>query len=263
MMVPELLAFPGTGFAADAPPPPGAPPQEQKEYLANAICEQRRAREAELAQSDSVVKQALAEMLKAPELQTCEVRERWRWRDDGAMEPPSRSPRDPRPGQWFAATVEALLWFAVGLFVIVTGWWLWRHAPKAFSHARPRVVKSGSRLVQGRDEITVPPDAGLGDAAWQLWSEGQSREALRMLYQGSLAGLAIRRGLPVRPSATEVECLRLATAQLTDPELLEFLRRLTRAWQVTAYAHRSPDEAEVHSLCAEWPRHFARATRNE
>ena len=84
-----------------------------------------------------------------------------------------------------------------------------------------------------------------------------------MLYQGSLAGLAIRRGLPVRPSATEVECLRLATAQLTDPELLEFLRRLTRAWQVTAYAHRSPDEAEVHSLCAEWPRHFARATRNE
>lgn len=254
MMGAALLAFPGTIYAADAPP------QREREYLTTAICEQRRAREAELAQSDSVVKQALAETLQEPELQICEIRERWRWREDDAVEPPSRSPRDPRPGQWFAATVEALLWFAVGLFIAVAGWWLWRHAPGAFSQARQRVVKSGARLVQGRDEITVPPAAGLGDTAWQLWIEGQPREALRMLYQGSLAGLATRRGLPVRPSATELECLRLATAHLTDLELLEFLRRLTRAWQATAYAHRLPDEADARSLCAEWPRHFAKAT---
>jgi hypothetical protein len=254
MMGPALLALPGAVYAADAPA------QGERESLAPAICEQRRAREAELAQSDSVVKQTLAKTLKEPELQICEVREHWRWREDGAVEPPSRSPRDPRPGQWFAATVETLLWFAVGLFIAVAGWWLWRHAPGAFSQARQRAVKSGSPLVQGRDEVTVPPDAGLGDTAWQLWSEGQPREALRMLYQGSLAGLATWHSLPVRPSATEVECLRLATAHLTDPELLGFMRRLTRAWQAIAYAHRVPDATEAHGLCAEWPQHFAKAT---
>jgi hypothetical protein len=82
---------------------------------------------------------------------------------------------------------------------------------------------------------------------------------LRLLYQGSLAGLATQHGLPIRASATEDECLRLAATQLADPELLHFLRRLTRAWQATAYGHQSPDDMVAWNLCKAWPRHFASA----
>ena len=156
--------------------------------------------------------------------------------------------------------VEALLWFAMGVFIAVVIGWLWHRAPGAFRRAGPHVVKSSPRWVQGRNEMTGPPDAGLGDAAWRLWTEGQPREALRMLYQGSLAGLATQCGLPIRPGMTEEECLGLVVAQLTDAELLGFLHRLTPIWQATAYAHRLPDEADARSLCVEWPRHFAKGS---
>ncbi len=254
-----LLMIPLENFAAEAPSRSNPPPPAIEESLMNPLCEQRRVREVELAQAGSSIKQALAETLKEPELHVCQVQERWRWRDDNSTESPPRSPPDPRPGQWFAATIELLLWLAVGLFIAVAGWWLWRRTPRAFTRARQRAAQSGPRLVQGRNEITIPPDAGLGDTAWRLWTEGQPREALRLLYQGSLAGLAAQHGLPVRPSATEDDCLRLAVAQLANPELLGFLRRLTRAWQAIAYAHRIPDEADARSLCLEWPRHFAAA----
>jgi len=254
-----LLMIPLENFVAEAPARSNPPPPAIEESLMNPLCEQRRVREVELAQAGSSIKQALAETLKEPELHVCQVQERWRWRDDNSTESPPRSPPDPRPGQWFAATIELLLWLAVGLFIAVAGWWLWRRTPRAFTRARQRAAQSGPRLVQGRNEITIPPDAGLGDTAWRLWTEGQPREALRLLYQGSLAGLAAQHGLPVRSSATEDDCLRLAVAQLANPELLGFLRRLTRAWQAIAYAHRIPDEADARSLCLEWPRHFAAA----
>ena len=155
--------------------------------------------------------------------------------------------------------IEALLWVAMGLCIIVAIGWLWRRTPNAVNRAGQRVVKSGPQWVQGRHDVLAPPDAGLGEAAWRLWIEGQPREALRVLYQGSLAGLATQCGLPIRPSMTEEECLRLVAAQLTDAALLDFLRRLTPIWQATAYAHRLPDAADAQRLCVEWPQHFAKA----
>jgi len=238
-----LLAAPEVGWTAAEP--------------AHFLCEERRTREARLAQADSPVKQALAEALQEPELRVCQVQQRWGWREDKRVKPPERALRDPRLAQRFAAVIEMLLWFTLGLSIVVAVWWLWRRAPRTLARARHHVAQAGPGFVQGRDEMTVPPDARLGDAAWRLWIEGQPREALRMLYQGSLAGLATQRGLPVRTSATEDECLRLAAAQLADPELLCFLRRLTRAWQATAYAHRLPDEIDARDLCTEWSRHFA------
>ncbi len=85
------------------------------------------------------------------------------------------------------------------------------------------------------------------------------REALRLLYQGSLAGLATQYGLPMRASVTEEECLRLAAAQLADPQLIEFLRHLIHAWQATAYGRQPPEDAVARKLCDAWPRHFASA----
>ena len=39
-------------------------------------------------------------------------------------------------------------------------------------------------------------------------------------------------------------------------DLAAFFRRLTRAWQATAYAHRPPDDAGAEMLLRDWIAHF-------
>jgi len=246
-----LAAIPLESAAAEGSPPRARP------WLHQTFCAQQRAREAELAGAASPVKRALAETLREPELQTCEIQDHWRWRDE-SRDPQSEWRSSHTAGQWFAAMIEYGLWFALGVAIAMAGWWRWRQPRRATSPRRRHAAVQPS-LRAGWNAQTAPPDAELGAAAWRLWNAGQPREALRVLYQGSLAGLAIRHGLPVAASATEDECLRLAVAQLHDPELLEFLRQLTRCWQATAYAHRPPAETDTRRLCEEWPRHFATA----
>ncbi|MDG4551481.1 MAG: DUF4129 domain-containing protein [Candidatus Contendobacter sp.] len=219
-------------------------------------CAQSRARMAELAEATDPVRQALAETLRDPELRTCVTQERWRWRERDQPEPPP----EPRTSadtlaHWFALGVEYALWFALGLVVAVAGWRLWR-LPTIPRGPRPRRARVKPAPLLGRDDPVAPPDAALGEVAWRLWTAGQPREAMRTLYRGSLAGLAIHHGVPVAVGATEEDCLRLAAARLGDSELLEFFRRLTRVWQATAYAHRPPNATGARALCVEWPRHF-------
>lgn len=253
-----LAVVPLDGFAADAPPQPNPPPPSGREVLVKALCDQRREREAELAGAVSPVKRALAETLREPELQTCETQERWRWRDDDPPRDPLRLRSPHEAGRWFAAVIEYALWFALGVFVAMAGGWLWRQPPRASGPPRRRAAARPSPI-RSWNGFAAPPDSGLGADAWRLWSAGQPREALRVLYQGSLVGLATRHGLPVAASATEEDCLRLVAARLSDPELLGFFCRLTHVWQATAYAHRPPAEADARRLCEEWPRHFAAA----
>jgi hypothetical protein len=255
----SLSALPVAGWAAAE----SSPEAKNPATVIHPLCEMRRARAAELAEAVSPVKQELAELLREPELQVCAVRERWRFQESDS---PKRSAepltvRSPHTGLawWFATVVEYLLWFATGVFLAVAGWWLWRRAPHRFVPRRRRPAAPIPRLARGRDETVAPPDAELGAAAWRLWTMGQPRAALRLLYQGSLAGLTAHHAVPLPASATEEDCLRLVAARLADPELRDFFQRLTQVWQAAAYGHRPPDDATVESLCAAWTRHFAAA----
>lgn len=246
----SLAALPITGSAAESTAAEPAP-------VVHPLCEARRARAAELAESDSPVKRELAEILREPDLQICEVQDRWHFREDGWPRE-SAAVRSPHAGlEWrFATVVEYLLWLATGVFLALTGWWLWLRAPHRSASGRRPVSAPPPPLVRGRDKIVAPP-AELGAAAWRLWTTGQTREALRLLYQGSLAGLTTHYATPVPASATEEECLRLVAARLADPDLFDFFQQLTRVWQAAAYGHRPPGDAAVQSLCAAWTRHFA------
>lgn len=239
-----VLTVPGVSMAAEP---------------VKSLCEQHHEREAQLAQASSPVQRALAETLKEPELQVCERQEQWQWRDDLPDAPAESGNRENFLARWFAATVEIMLWFALGLFMGIAVWWLWQRRPGGPLLDKRRIAQSGAPPASGRHQIPASPAADLGAAAWQLWNAGQPREALRRLYQGSLAGLATQRGLPIRASVTEDECLRLAVAQLADPQLIDFLRRLIHAWQATAYGRQPPDDVTARNLCEEWPCHFASA----
>lgn len=237
-----LLALPMPGLSAEPIPSP---------------CTQRREREMQLAQAASPVQQALAETLREPELQICAVQQRWHWRETDQAHPVAPHPESHDGARLFAALIELLLWCALGVGAALFGGWLWRQAPGTLLPRRRTVTTRAAPLRTGYDALLLPPDAGLGATAWQLWQNGQARAALRLLYQGSLAGLASQYGIILPDSATEDESLRLITAQLGDAELLDFYRRLIRAWQLAAYGHYLPDAREAAALCAAWPRHFA------
>lgn len=253
-MLGMLLAL-GLGFWM-IPDPALAEPR-----LSLSPCELHRWRVEALEKATSPVQRELAEMLKEPDLQVCAHQQRWQWRDDSpdAADAPAESGRgEHRLARWFAAALEMALWLALGLFMAITVRWLWRRRPGQASLGKRRMGRSGASPIQGGHAVTpAPPAADLGAAAWNLWNAGQPREALRLLYQGSLAGLATQYGLPLRASVTEEECLRLTAAHLTDPPLIDFLRDLIHAWQATAYGCQPPDEAVARKLCEEWPRRFA------
>jgi hypothetical protein len=118
----------------------------------------------------------------------------------------------------------------------------------------------------GRGKPTAPPvselphlvepdnpglPADVPAAARTLIASGGTRAALALLYRASLERVARRHTLEIPESATETECLVIAAGTRHHAEA-ELLRRLTRAWQRTAYAHRSPSAAELDTLLRDW-----------
>jgi len=105
-------------------------------------------------------------------------------------------------------------------------------------------------------EESLPDDVAA--AARQLWDSGNRREALRLLYRGALSRLISRDRLPLKPSATEGDCLRLATRRVPASRF-GYFRSLTETWQTTAYGHREPDDDLGLALIHEWNAHFGGA----
>lgn len=101
---------------------------------------------------------------------------------------------------------------------------------------------------------SLPDD--IAAEARRLWQAGQVRAALGLLYRGSLSQLVNERQLALHNSMTEGDVLEAARTGRLPGELIEYLARLTRAWQSVAYAHRPPPGPEAEGLFADWPARF-------
>ena len=86
----------------------------------------------------------------------------------------------------------------------------------------------------------------------RLWNEAEQREALSLIYRAALAALIERFHCDLYAADTEGDCLVKARQMLTGTDI-DYLGRLTRAWQLAAYAHVLPEEAEFADLCRCWP----------
>ena len=93
----------------------------------------------------------------------------------------------------------------------------------------------------------------------RLWQNGQHRQALSLLYRGSLSRLVNDHRLELNDSMTEGDVLNCARSASLPDDLLDFLQQLTLAWQTVAYAHRQPAENNVDSLLNDWPTLFEKA----
>lgn len=118
----------------------------------------------------------------------------------------------------------------------------------------PWLRGSGRRVAQAQpvaQTIAVAaPEALPADVAAAvrlLWRQGRQREALALLYRGSVEAMARQAGVELPPGATEAHCLRAARA-LPRATARELFARVVGVWQYAAYAGRLPEDGEFEAL---------------
>jgi len=155
-----------------------------------------------------------------------------------------------------ASVIRALLWLAAITGILSAAVLLIRRTGRPSGQARDvaREVDLPTELL-GMDvrEESLPDD--VAGSARRLWEDDHPREALRLLYRGALSHLISIDRLPLRPSATEGDCLRLATPRIS-PVRLAYMTALTNAWQESAYGHRHTKPEDGHYLIEQWNAHF-------
>jgi hypothetical protein len=154
-------------------------------------------------------------------------------------------------GQALAKIIEVALWVLAGVAVAYALWFLVRLLPRGGDEPprepyRPPPALFGMELAPE----TLPADVGA--AAADLVRAGKLREALSLLYRGSLSNLVHKRGVQLLASHTEAEVL-----SLSGREIHSYLEKLIDAWRLCAYAKRSPGAAEVERLAQDYRASFA------
>ena len=195
----------------------------------------------------------IAEVLKAPEFPH-EI-EAMRWQRRNPLEPEDRRPNDRQNGgdaswllslgQALAKAAQVLFWIAAGAVLAYALWWLARMLPRGREPVAEAYRPPASLF--GMDIAPEKLPADVGAAAAALARAGRLREALSLLYRGSLSDLVHRRGVELLASHTELEALELARKRL-DPDRSAYLQTLVRSWRECAYSRRAPGATEVEHL---------------
>lgn len=110
----------------------------------------------------------------------------------------------------------------------------------------------GPRILMGMDIASENLPDDIVGAARAAWAAGRLREAVSLLYRGSLSRLVEQQRLPIRDSDTEDDCLQ-HVAQAGDGPVTSFFRQLTLVWVRAAYAGREAQAPEFDRLCSTWP----------
>ena len=146
--------------------------------------------------------------------------------------------------------VSLLLAFIIYLFIKA------RYLTK-FEIRKKEKIKEVPEVLFG---MKITPDSLPDDIiseATQLWENKQYREALSLLYRGSLSILVNQDKVDLNSSMTEQNILDCARDAKLSANRITYLSKLTRSWQTLAYAHRIPQETDIQTLFNEWPTQFS------
>jgi len=197
--------------------------------------------------------QALETAEQDPLLNQQQTRQRWirtQWDWDVPEVPDSdQQPWSFPLAQYLARLGELLLWLlaaglVLALLLTARRWWPWMR--RAVRRRRPPVPTPAHT----RTPVAEPPlPSDLLAHARALWQAGARRQALAVLYRGSVARLSEASNTPLPASATEAECLHLARG-LTAAGQHSAFAHLVQVWQRAAYAGRWPSDADFETLGA-------------
>lgn len=150
-----------------------------------------------------------------------------------------------------AAVIEVLLW---ALLAALVAYLIWRFRLWTYLTRTERVAGERVTVLMG---MSVEPESLPDDPAAEalsLWRSGEQRRASSLLYRATLVALLDRHRVPFADGDTEGDCLRKTRA--SAPDTGDYLRRLTSLWQLVAYAHEEPTDAEFAELCRLWSAQF-------
>ena len=181
-------------------------------------------------------KREIAEVLKDPIFGY--ERDALGWRPRNPAEEKEGKVPDFRFAAWLAKFAQYLMWLLVAAAVLYALWWLARNFRPQRAPPVERYHAPASLFGMELAPETLPPDVPA--AALKLMEAGKIREALALLYRGSLSRLVHQRGVQLRTSHTELEVLALAPS--------DYLRELIGAWRACAYADRLPPPQAVERL---------------
>lgn len=201
-------------------------------------------------------KREIAEVLKAPEFPHRRTVTRWQRRSsDEAHAGPGWDLSWLRAiGYAFAKSSEVALWIAAGTLVALGLWWALRLMPRAPPATRAPYQPPAALFGMALAPETLPAD--LAGAVRAHLAAGRVREALALLYRGTLSALVHGRGIELRASDTEGEALARVRAQ-GEAATAQFFGELVLHWQRAAYARRPPAAAEVERLLAAYGERLA------
>jgi len=197
------------------------------------------------------VKEALKEILDQPEFKE-HSRTQKVWVPDGKAKADSSLLEG--FGYFLAWLFYLIAGAIVGFALYLLGRWIINNQsffrrPKAGARSP---TPEGPRIVMGLDIARESLPEDIVSAARSAWAAGHFREALSLLYRGSLSRLVEQRNLPIRDSDTEDDCV-IQVSRLGDAGISDFFRQLTRIWVRAAYAGQEAQEHEFTQLCQAWP----------
>lgn len=140
------------------------------------------------------------------------------------------------------------LWILLGILAVLIIRYANRWIPWISDRFEPRRELATIETHDIQFETPLPNDVVAAVRA--LWSAGEARKALALLYRAAVQRLSDRLGSTMPKGATESQCLRAARS-LTETDARLFAA-IVRNWQAIAYAQRSPSEAELEALLQAW-----------
>ncbi len=200
------------------------------------------------AEGDEAAK-VVQEVLKNPEFEIHKVQTK-RWVPD--FEESEGDMPDVPSLDFIGVIGELLFWLLVVGLVVWLVIYLVNNRHIFISRGASKAPVRAPKVLMGMNitRESLPDD--IVAAARAAWAAGDFKEALSLLYRGSLSWLVTRRRVPITDSDTEEDCL-VQVLSAGDKTEADYFRQLTGAWVQVAYASLPASNAEMETLCDQWP----------
>ena len=199
----------------------------------------------------SAVVTAAVEAVKAdPNLTPSRMVPSLRWRDRDNPGPPaaSRFAWLRRLVAWLSSSSRVLVWAGLLALGAILARWALRTLQERVPDLQGDVLAIRPTHVRDLDIRPESLPADVGAAALALWTRGDHRAAMALLYRGLLSRLVHVHQVPITSASTEGDCVRLSSARV-DAGALGYVTGLVSTWQQLVYAHDTPATDRVEALC--------------
>ena len=196
---------------------------------------------------------AVKEVLKAPEFEIHKVKSRiWIPEFKETQQDKKKSSSELPSLDFLGVIGEVLFWLLIAGGVIWLVVYLVKNHRIFIIRGVSKAPVRAPKVIMGMNitRESLPDD--IVAAARAAWAAGDFKEALSLLYRGSLSWLVNRRRVPISDSDTEEDCL-VQVLQAGEKREADYFRQLTGAWVQVAYAVMPVSEDEMQRLCEQWP----------